>query len=255
MRLSIVRSTSPSPGQVTRFPAEAAEAAEATWKSLYRVAAVAALAVVAVIPIQGVVYAINPPPTAVLDYFTLFERSPLRGLLALDLLLMVDYVLLVLVYLGLYAALRRVSPSLMAIGTTLALVAAAVYFSSSVAFEMLALSARYAEAATEAQRSTLLAAGEALLVTYTGSAYLVSYFLGAVAAILFSVVMFRSTVFGRWAAYAGLTMGVLSLVPSTAGTVGLIASFLSLLPTAVWLVLVGQRFLQLAHESSQAEVV
>jgi hypothetical protein len=208
---------------------------------------VAALAVVALIPIQGVVYAVNPPPSTVVDYFTLFDRSPLWGLLALDLLLMVDYVLLIVVYVGLYAALRRASPSLAALGATLALMAAAIYFASSVAFEMLALSTRYAAARTEAEQTMLLAAGETLLVTYTGTAYLVSYFLGAVAAILLSAAMVRTTLFPRWAAYAGLLMGVFSLVPSTAGSVGLVASFLSLLPTAVWLTLIGWRLLHMGQ--------
>src|SRR4051794_38181249 len=71
------------------------------WSTLYRVGGVAALAVVALIPIQGTVYVLNPPPSTVAEYFALFTRSLLQGLLALDLLLLVDYALLLLVYLAL----------------------------------------------------------------------------------------------------------------------------------------------------------
>ena len=247
MSFAIVHPTASRQENETQLPTEAAESA---WQALYRVAGVAALAVFALIPVQGLVFAVNPPPSTVVDYYTLFALSPLRGLLALDLLLMVDYVLLVLVYLGLYVALRRTSPSLMAIGTTLALLAAAIYFASSIAFEMLSLGGRYSAASTEMERTILLAAGEAMLASYTGTAYLVSYFLGAVAAIIFSVVMLRSTVFGLWAGGAGLLMGVLSLVPSTAGAVGFTASFLSLLPTAIWLALIGRRFIQLSSHTT-----
>jgi hypothetical protein len=247
MKLTVVPA---SPGGYPQPNAHLIKTTPTPWTTLYRAGGAAALAVLALIPVQGVVFMVNPPPSTVVEYFALFQQSPLRGLLALDLLLMVDYGLLILVYLALFATLRRYNPSLMAIGTTLALAGMAIYFASSVAFEMLSLSARFAEATTVEQRSVLLAAGETMLVTYTGTAYLASYFLGAVAVLVFSVVMLQCAIFSRWTAYAGLLMGVLSLVPSTAGAVGLAFSFLSLLPTAVWLGLVGSRLVQLGGDPS-----
>jgi hypothetical protein len=55
------------------------------------------------------------------------------GLLNMDLLLAVDYMFLGVVFLALYAALRRASPSAMAIALALELVAVAIYFASTAA--------------------------------------------------------------------------------------------------------------------------
>jgi membrane protein implicated in regulation of membrane protease activity len=41
-------------------------------------------------------------------------------------------------------------------------------------------------------------------------------------------------------------LGVLMLVPATAGTIGLYLSLISLVPTVIWLALLAWRFFQLA---------
>ena len=48
---------------------------------------------------------------------------------------------------------------------------------------------------------------------------------------------------------AALTMLVLMIVPSSAGTIGLYFSLASLVPWAIWLVLVGRRFFQLGKSA------
>ena len=53
---------------------------------------------------------------------------------------------------------------------------------------MLSLSARYAAATADAQRERLLAAGEAMLATYTGTAFVVYYVLNGAALLLLAVV-------------------------------------------------------------------
>ena len=60
----------------------------------------------ALIPVQVAAYILWPPPTGVLDYFSIFQSNVLLGMLDLDLLLIVDQVLMMTVLLGLYAALR-----------------------------------------------------------------------------------------------------------------------------------------------------
>lgn len=217
------------------------------WSTLYRVGGVAALAVLALVPIQMVVFFVWPPPTTVSEWFALFQSNALVGLLDMDLLLIVDFVLLGLFFLALYPALRRTSPSLMAIALTAELMAVATYFASAVAFEMLSLSGQYAAAVTDAERSNLLAAGQVMFATWQGTAFDVSYVLAGVAALVASVVMLRSGTFGRVAAYSGILMGAAALVPPTVGTVGLVLSLLSLLPLLPWLFLSGRQLLQLAE--------
>ena len=214
---------------------------ESDWKPLYRVAGVAALIMIVFIPIQSIVFAVWPPPSTVIGWFTLFQNNWLLGLLDMDLLLIVDQILMGLVFLALYAALKRASPSLMAIALTSGLVGIATYFASSTAFNMLSLSSQYAVATTDAQRAMFLAAGQATLTTWTGTAFDVSYVLGGVALLIISVVMLRSTIFNRETAFVGLALGVTMLVPPTVGTIGLVISLISLLPLIIWLILIARR--------------
>ncbi|WP_375772532.1 hypothetical protein NR798_17130 [Archangium gephyra] len=220
---------------------------DATWKPLYRVGAAAAVAVLVLVPFQIAVYVIQPPPGTVLDWFTLFQTHAFIGLVDMDLLLIVDNVLLALMYLALYAALRGASPSLMTTAVALDLMAVTTYFGSNTAFEMLSLSRQYAAATTEAQREVALAAGQAMVATWQGSAFNVSYVLGAIAILLTATAMLRSQVFGRAAAYVGLVFGVLSLVPASAGRLGIILSLLSLVPMCLWLILIARRLFQLGR--------
>ena len=157
-------------------------------------------------------------------------------------------------YLALYAALRRNSESLMAIALTVGLLGIAAYFASSTAFEMLALSNQYAAATAEAQKTTFLAAGQAMLATYTGTAFDVYYVLNAAALLMISVAMLRSNVFSRATACVGLLASALMIVPSTAGTIGLIFSLASLLPWVLFSALVARRLFQLGQNTSKEEV-
>ncbi|HYZ60781.1 MAG TPA: hypothetical protein VE544_14095 [Nitrososphaeraceae archaeon] len=138
-----------------------------------------------------VVFFLWPPPTSVIGWFALFQDNALVGLLDMDLLLIVDYLLLIGLFSALWASLRRANESLMAIALILQLVATASYLASTVAFEMLSLSNQYATATTDAERSLFLAAGQ-MLVTWQGTAFDVSYVLSALAVLIVSAVMLRS---------------------------------------------------------------
>jgi hypothetical protein len=223
------------------------------WKPLYKVGAVAALMMVVFIPIQIIIFLAWPPPSTVIGYFMLFQHNWLLGLLSLDLLYLVNNALLILLYLALYAVLRRVSPSFMTVALILGLVGIAAYYASNTAFEMLSLSSQYAAATAEAQRSLTLASGQAMLAIYTGTAFDVYYVLNAVATLIISAVMLRSTLFGKVTASVGMVTGVLMVVPSTAGTIGLVLSLMSLVPFAIWSVLIARRLFMLAQGTSKEE--
>jgi hypothetical protein len=145
---------------------------------------------------------------------------------------------------ALYVALRRASESLMAVATALYFVAIAAYFASNTAFEMLSLSDQYAAATTYSQRSVYLAAGQAMLATFEGTAFQVSYVLASVAGIMIGAVMLRSDIFGRVAAYALIVGDVIGLglyVP----TIGIFLSVISVPVLWVWYVLIARRLIQL----------
>jgi Domain of unknown function (DUF4386) len=229
------------------------ETTEFAWKPLYKVGGATALILLGLIPIQTIIFIAHPPPSTVIGYFTLFQNNRLLGLLNLDLLYMLTIALTGLIYLALYAALRRASPSFMAIALTLGFVGIAVYFASNTAFSMLSLSDQYAAATTEAQRSTFLAAGQAMLAIYQGTAYDVSYVLGGVTGLIIAAVMLRSNIFSKGTAYVGLLMSVMMFVPPTVGTIGLVFSLISLVPLAIWYILIARRLFMLAQGISKEE--
>ena len=222
-----------------------AKITDAVWKGLYKIGGAATVTMLALIPIQIFIFVAYPPPGTAIEYFTLFQKNWFLGLLSLDLLYILNSVLLSIIYLALYLALKRISESLMAIALTLGLVGIAAYFPSNTAFEMLSLSNQYAAATTDAQRTIFLAAGQAMLAIYTGTAFNVYYVMNAIALLIISVVMLRSNIFSRVTAYVGLLAGVLMIVPSTAGTIGLIFALVSLVPWALFSVLIARRLFQL----------
>jgi hypothetical protein len=225
-----------------------AETIEAQWRGLCKLGGVAALTMLGLMIIQIIIYAVWPPPTTVEGYFTLFHYNQLLGLLRLDLLYIVDSVLLIFIYLALYIVLRRAGESSMLIALVLGLTGIAAYFASNPAFEMLSLSSQYAAATTETERVMFLTAGQAMLETYTGTAFDIYYILNTLVLFIFSAIMLRSRLFSKMTAYLGIAAGVLMIVPSSAGTLGLYFSLASLVPWAIWLVLVGRRLLQFGRQ-------
>ncbi len=225
---------------------QAPETDTADWTLVYRLAAIAALVVVALMPLQMAVFILWPLPTTVVGWFDLFQQNPLVGLLNMDLALIADYVLLVVFFLGLFGALRRVRPALAALFLVFELLAATTYFASAAAFEMLAASGQWAAAGGELERATAVAVGQVLLLTWQGTAFSVSYVVAGVAMLLVGAVMLRGGPFGKVTAWAGIIGGALGLIPASAGTVGLTASLVSLVPLVVWLVGSARTLLRLS---------
>lgn len=217
------------------------------WGTLYRVAGAVALVMAGFIPIQILVYVIWPPPQTVAGWYELFRENKLVGLLDMDLLLMADQLFVSLIIVALYAALWQTGRSLMTIAITLGLLGVAIYFASTVAFEMLALSGKYVTAATESERNIVLAAGETMMATWQGTAFDFGYVCEAVAFILIAITMLRGTVFGKVTAWVGIALGVLSLVPPTVPVVGMLFAFGSLVPLVVWDILIARRFFRLSN--------
>ncbi len=216
--------------------------ATANWP--YTLGGVAAIINVVIIPVQIIVYAISPPPTTIADWFALLQQRPIIGLMNLDLLYLLNNVLMCPIYFALYLALRRTHDRTVLLALILGLVGIAGYFSSNTAFEMLRLSGQHA-IASPAEQTILLAAGEAFAVKYFGTAFISYYILNGIALLMFAGAMLGNDTFGRTAAYSGLVAGVLMLVPSPFGTIGLVFAFASLLPWTVFSIAIARALLQM----------
>ncbi len=215
------------------------------WKPLYKISGIMAIAIVILIPIQILLFITWPPPDNALDFFDLFNKNWLLGLLSLDLLYLINNILLIFVYLGLYMSLRPASPVYMLIALILGLIGIATYYSSSVAFEMLSLSKQFSNTGNAEFRLQLLTVGKMILETYKGTAFDVYYVLNAITLLILSGVMLNAKIFSRSTAIWGLISGILMLVPTTAGSVGLILGIASLIPWSIFSILIAKKFFSL----------
>jgi hypothetical protein len=166
------------------------------------------------------------------------------------------YAMYALVFLALYVVLRKVSKSGMAIALILALLGIAIFFATNNPFSMLSLSSKFAAATTDVERSTLLAAGEAILANTNQrvvGGFNIGFFLVSIAGLIVSSVMLRAISFTRLTAYAGILAFGLSLVDylrqvlTTSAIIALLVILPGALLLVVWFSLVGRRLLQLGR--------
>ncbi len=230
------------------------------WQRLYRVGGVAILIAVVVfrrhfgaeITLLTDMGLINlKPPGNALDWFTLLQDNRLLGLILLDLFDIVNYLLVGLMFLALYGALRRANKSAMTVATACALVGVAVYLASNQAFAMSALSDHYAATNTDAQQAIFLAAGEALLAIHNPNGIHLGLFLVALAGLMASLVMLRSSVFGKATGVVGLVAN--SLVLGYFVILPLAPEIAPLFPASsapfrlIWYILIARRLFQLGR--------
>ncbi len=226
--------------------------ADSNWRSLYRVAGAAALISAVFIPIQIIVFIVAPPPLqgTASDWFELFLSNRLVGLIDLDLLLVADNVLLVPILLATYVVLRRASESVMIVATALGFLGVIFYVATNPAFEMLSLSEKYAATNSDAQRAMLLAAGQAMLTHWQGTAFQVAYIAGSIAGIVIGAVMLQSGVFSKTTGWMGIlanTVGFGLYIPM----IGVYIAVFSVFFLEVWYVLIARRFFQLGSGMSE----
>jgi hypothetical protein len=207
-------------------------------------------------------YRVGPPPATVLEWFTLFQANPLTGLFFLGLADIIITILWGPMSLALFAILKQSSQTWAMIAVLFVFVGMALFLATNTAFSMLYLSRQYADAATQAQRSSLLSAGQAMLAVTEGARMLPLTWL---AGLILSTVMLHSKTFSKAAAWAGiLGLGFLSISSLFTGyaTTGPVKAAVSVIVAVsyagggvlslAWYILVGLRLLKLRHLEGKA---
>ncbi len=223
-------------------------------RPIYTSAAAATVAMLIIIPLQIIVFAFFPMPDSTEAWFTLMTGKPLVGMFHADFFLMVNNALIVLIYLAFYHSLKKSGKGLLQIAIVLGLIGITSYIASNKTFELFSLAGEYEAALSGDEKLVLLAAGKAMLSGWQGTSFDVYYVLNGIALLIFSYVMLRdgtsgNTVYGKTTAIIGLVSGFLMSIPSTAGTVGLIFSLLSLIPWYVFAIRFCGVFLRLRKEA------
>ena len=224
--------------------------------SLYKPGGIAAY-LVAVLTLGEVIgFIFYPQPATISGWFMLFQSNWAIGLMDFWGLEVPMYIMFTLVFLALYAVLRKADEGLMLIALTFALLGTGIFFATNNPFTMLSLSNQYTTAVTDAERATLLAAGQAVL-SNTGQravgGFNMSLFLVPVAGLIISSVMLRSDSFSKLTACIGILAIALSLADylRQALTSSLLITLLVVLPNVlflvIWFILVGWRLCQLGR--------
>jgi hypothetical protein len=232
-----------------------------SWKRIYKFGAVAALIAMSanladIILGFGGTDMVTYGTKSAVEWFAVYQDSWFRGVYALGILNIVYMVAMLPVYFALFGA--HFEKQAIAAGLTLIvfLTAMSMYISNNAAIPLLVLSGKYSLAATDLQRTILVAAGEAVLSRgedFTAGSF-VPLFLSGLAAICISIIMLRGGIFGKvnaWIGIVGFTF--LSLFTIIATFVPALYSFafyflgsIGGLLALSWFALLARRFFQLA---------
>jgi len=226
---------------------------ESSWTSLYKIGGIAALVIVGIVFFQAPIFIFYPQPTTVIGHIQQFQQSKLLGLVDLDLILLIAEILFIPVVLALYGALKRYNPAWMSVALMSALGGLGLFFACNPTLSFIFLTDQYTAATTEAQKTAILAAGEALIANYNGTAFGLFFILYGIAYIVMAMVMLKSGVFNKATAILGIAIGAMMLIPPLPflGMFPLVLSYIVILPSLAWNVLVGIRLLQLGRSNAK----
>lgn len=241
------------------------KAARSGWQSICNLGGAAALLTVLTALVEIMITFLPGGYTTaetVTDWFALLQNNPFLGLRNLGLLNIIMNAFGILLIFTLYWTHRRVNPSFATLAMSLSFIGVAVFYATNRAFPMLDLSVQYAAATSEAQRTMLEAAGQAMLSvgqSHTPGTFL-AFFLSEIAGILMAVVILRGKLFSLAAALTGLIGYSFllifeifsSFVPSSHNAILLLA-MIGGLSNITWYILVAIRLFQLGRDNAGAK--
>lgn len=181
------------------------------WKWIYKLGAVAALVALSanladVILGFGGGDMVTYGTKSAIEWFAVYQDNWFRGVYALGILNIVYMMAMLPVYFALFGAHFEKQAAAAALTVVIFLTAMSMYISNNAAIPLLVLSGKYSRTATDLQRTTLVAAGEAVLSRgedFTAGSF-IPLFLSGLAAICISIIMLRGGIFGKVHAWIGI---------------------------------------------------
>lgn len=231
-----------------------AENNEVSWKSLYKVGCMAAIIMlVYTLVTMGILILLGGQPASAQDGFDMLRENRLVGLLRLDILTIFAMPMYYLLFLALYAALKKTHRAYVVIATLLGCAGITLFLATPSVFSWLTLSDKFAIATSEEQKNLLLAAGEAILASdmWHSSSAVMGGLLLQISTLLVSVVMLWNKAFSKATAYIGIGMHGLDLVHILIGlfapSVGAILLWIAGPFYLIWFPLLARDFFRLAR--------
>jgi len=199
------------------------------------------------------------PPATIADWFGLLRSDSVVGLLYLNAFDLINYALVGFIFLGLFAALRKVARRAALVSAIFTYTGIAFFFLSNQAFTLLSLSRGYYAATTELERAGFISAGQALITTSDpmvfGNGVFWAFTMVTLAGIIVSVAMLKTGVFSKITGYLGLAANVLGLGYFVTVAVNPPLTFLPLSASApflmAWYILIGIRLIKLYYSKGE----
>jgi hypothetical protein len=191
----------------------------------------------------------------VVEWFNLLHDNWFLGLRNLGLLNIVMTGLSIPMFFALCMAHWQANPKYSALALIISITGIAVFYGTNRAFAMLDLSNQYALANSNAQRTALEAAGQALLAvgqSHTPGTF-IAFFLAEMAGVMVSLVMLRAGIFSKLSAWAGILgfgmLGVFEICKSFipgASDLALIFAMVGGMLNLLWYGLIARRLYKIA---------
>jgi hypothetical protein len=195
---------------------------------------------------------LGPPPSGSEEYLKALAGHTLLARLNFGLFAMADFMLL-LGTLALYLSLNRVAKNamLLASGLLALFVVLDLAITELNSLTLVALTERYAAAASDAQRAAYVAAADYALATLPIGTF-ISYFVSSVGLLIVSVVMLKG-IFSKATAYAGLVAAAAGIIAGFYLVLPVLAALLtpSLLAFGLWAILAGARLCKLGRQPAE----
>ena len=223
-----------------------------SWRDLYRAGGVSAFLYIALLIVPIVLIFIMPQPpisggAATLQYIASNKVVYITELV----LFLAPSVLVMIVFLALYMALKHVNKSLAAIGTLIAIASQIIglaYSSSpqSLSGALVLLSDQYVAATTAVQRAAFATAAEGLIAM--ANAVSASGILFSIGILIISLVMLKG-VFNKGIAYLGVITGTIAIFSETFRPVIGIGYIVFFILEVIWLIAVGWKLYRLGEKT------
>ncbi|MFZ6026827.1 MAG: DUF4386 family protein [Chloroflexota bacterium] len=217
------------------------------YHTLYRLGGIASLVIALSVVLAVAAYFIWPykgNTTSVEALYTLLQTDRLGGLISLDISMLLIAPINILMFLAIYAALRRVDESVALVALALALLAIGLVIVCRPLVELTLLSDHYAAATDAAEKMRLLAAGEALRTQLDGSAWAMQTVFFMLAGLVNCALMLRTRFFHKATAWLGIAVSAIGLgffLP----TIGLLFLFINTIGSVPWCILLARDLFRL----------
>ncbi|HEY3310420.1 MAG TPA: hypothetical protein VGK00_02160 [Anaerolineales bacterium] len=198
---------------------------------------------------------IGGPPLTIKETYSMLAENKFYGLLRLDIMTVFVMPLYYLLFYSIYKALKNTGGEIIPIATILVFAGLTLFLATPSVFSYVYLSDKYAQAATEIQRSQFLAAGEAILASdmWHGTGALVGGILLQTGAFLVSIAMLKQKMFSRLTAYTGIITHGLDLAHILLGfflpAVGVMMMAVAGVLYLLWFPLVGIDLFKLGNSA------